>query len=118
MALVKRVLGGDQAEIADIRDQHNVGADAVDDLDDYFELKVHGEAIPDTVRLQDSQVQRALTTDGYFYRAPGQPRRSAGSGIGLTIARGIARGHGGDVTAASPGRGHGSSFTLALPLRA
>ncbi|WP_328690299.1 HAMP domain-containing histidine kinase [Streptomyces phaeochromogenes] len=52
-----------------------------------------------------------------FYRAPGQPRRSAGSGVGLTIARGIARGHGGDVTASSPGRGQGASFTLVLPLR-
>lgn len=53
-----------------------------------------------------------------FYRAPGQPRRSSGSGIGLTIARGIARAHGGDVTAASPGPGHGATFTLSLPLRA
>ena len=53
-----------------------------------------------------------------FYRAPGQPRRSSGSGIGLTIARGIARAHGGDVTAASPGPGHGATFTLTLPLRA
>ncbi len=52
-----------------------------------------------------------------FYRAPGQPRRSSGSGIGLTIARNIARAHGGDVTAASPGPGHGATFTLALPLR-
>jgi len=52
-----------------------------------------------------------------FYRAPEQPRRSAGSGIGLTIARGIARGHGGDVTASSAGPGHGASFTLVLPLR-
>src|SRR5664279_4954534 len=49
-----------------------------------------------------------------FYRAPGQPRRSAGSGIGLTIARGIARGHGGDVTASSAGPGQGASFTLAV----
>ena len=30
-----------------------------------------------------------------FYRVPDQSRRSSGSGIGLTIARGIARGHGG-----------------------
>jgi len=52
-----------------------------------------------------------------FYRAPRQPRRSAGSGIGLTIARGIARGHGGDVTASSAGPGQGASFTLVLPLR-
>ena len=49
--------------------------------------------------------------------APGQPRRSAGSGIGLTIARGIARGHGGDVTASSAGAGLGASFTVVLPLR-
>ncbi len=52
-----------------------------------------------------------------FYRAPGQPRRSAGSGIGLTIARGIARGHGGEVTASSAGAGLGASFTAVLPLR-
>src|SRR6185437_2826624 len=51
-----------------------------------------------------------------FYRAPGQPRRSAGSGIGLTIARNIARAHGGAVTAASPGPGHGAAFILTLPL--
>lgn len=53
-----------------------------------------------------------------FYRAAGQPRRSAGSGVGLTIARGIARAHGGDLTAASPGPGHGATFTLALPRNA
>jgi signal transduction histidine kinase len=52
-----------------------------------------------------------------FYRAPAQPRRSAGSGIGLTIARGLARSHRGDITASSPGRGEGATFTLALPLR-
>ena len=51
-----------------------------------------------------------------FYRAPGQPRRSAGSGIGLTIARNIVRAHGGEITASSPGPGHGATFTLAIPL--
>lgn len=38
-----------------------------------------------------------------------------GSGIGLTIARGIARANGGDLTADSPGRGKGSTFVLELP---
>ncbi len=52
-----------------------------------------------------------------FYRVPGQSRRSSGSGIGLTIARGIARGHAGDLTAASAGKGRGATFTLQLPLR-
>ncbi len=52
-----------------------------------------------------------------FYRAPGQPRRSSGSGIGLTIARNIARAHGGEVTTSSPGPGRGATFVLTLPLR-
>ena len=50
-----------------------------------------------------------------FYRAPGQPRRSSGSAIGLTIARNIARAHG-DVTASSAGPGRGATFVLTLPL--
>jgi histidine kinase len=50
-----------------------------------------------------------------FYRAPGQPRRAPGSGIGLTIARNIAQAHGGDVAAASPGPGQGATFILSLP---
>ena len=51
-----------------------------------------------------------------FYRIPGQARHSTGSGIGLTIARGIARAHGGDVTAASAGLGQGARFTLTVPV--
>ena len=66
------------------------------------------------VGLSAQDVERVFER---FYRAPGQPRRSAGSGIGLTIARGIARGHGGDVTASSAGPGQGASFTLVLPSR-
>jgi histidine kinase len=67
------------------------------------------------VGLSEQDVERVFVR---FYRAPGQPRRSAGSGIGLTIARGIARGHGGDVTGSSAGAGLGASFTVVLPLRA
>jgi histidine kinase len=65
------------------------------------------------VGLAEADLERVFER---FYRAPGQPRRSAGSGIGLTIARNIARAHGGDVTAASGGPGHGAAFTLTLPL--
>ena len=49
-----------------------------------------------------------------FYRA--DHNGPGGSGIGLTIAQAIARRHGGDITAASPGPGKGSTFTFTLPL--
>lgn len=52
-----------------------------------------------------------------FYRSPNRQRRSAGSGVGLTIARGLARAHGGDLHADSPGPGRGATFTLRLPGR-
>jgi histidine kinase len=42
---------------------------------------------------------------------------SGGSGIGLTIARGIAEAHGGSLVAFSSGPGTGATFTLDLPLR-
>jgi signal transduction histidine kinase len=38
-----------------------------------------------------------------------------GTGVGLTIARSLARAHGGDVVASSAGLGRGSTFTLRLP---
>lgn len=49
-----------------------------------------------------------------FYRA--DRAAPGGTGIGLTIARGIARRHGGDVEASSPGPGRGAVFTVVLPL--
>jgi len=51
-----------------------------------------------------------------FFRA--DPRgHAAGTGIGLTIARSIARAHGGDLTAASEGLGRGATFRITLPRR-
>lgn len=49
-----------------------------------------------------------------FYR--GDHSGPGGSGIGLTIARAIARRHRGEIIATSPGRGKGSTFELRLPL--
>ncbi len=48
-----------------------------------------------------------------FYR--GDVSRRGGSGIGLTIARRLARLHGGDVVAFSEGPGSGSAFEVSLP---
>ena len=54
-----------------------------------------------------------------FYRAdPSRSRESGGTGLGLAIVRAIAKAHGGEVTAVSPGLNQGSSFTLTLPLSA
>lgn len=50
-----------------------------------------------------------------FYRVPDISRPPGGSGIGLTIARDLARAHRGDIRADSPGLGHGSTFSLTLP---
>jgi signal transduction histidine kinase len=52
-----------------------------------------------------------------FVQASGAPVRGhAGLGLGLYVARQIARAHGGDVWGESTGRGRGSTFFLRLPL--
>jgi signal transduction histidine kinase len=52
-----------------------------------------------------------------FYRVPGRAMVTIkGTGLGLFIVRSIARQHGGDATAASPGLGRGTTMTLRLPL--
>lgn len=66
MALVRTVLAGDEDEIADLRAQHGVGADAIDKLDRFFELKVHLGDEPDVIRLEESEVRRALSTPDFF----------------------------------------------------
>ena len=54
-----------------------------------------------------------------FERVPGSDERRnpdrAGSGIGLTIARSLARAHGGELTATSGGIGRGTTMTIAVP---
>jgi histidine kinase len=47
--------------------------------------------------------------------APGRQTPHHGSGIGLTIARALARAHGGTLTADSAGPDRGATFTLTLP---
>ncbi len=47
---------------------------------------------------------------------PYAPRGQPGLGLGLPLARGLARLHGGDLTASSGGPGQGAAFTLRLPI--
>lgn len=64
--LVRRILGGDEQVVIDIRHQHNVGADAIDELRNYFELKVHSGRIPDDISLTRDEYLRARDTDTFF----------------------------------------------------
>ncbi|TCN28323.1 histidine kinase [Kribbella orskensis] len=74
----------------------------------------HVRVIDDGEGLARDDLERVFER---FYRVrnrrSGDP--SGGSGIGLTIARAIARAHGGDITAASAGLGAGAAFTVTLP---
>ena len=50
----------------DLRAQHGVGANAVDQLDRFFELKVYAGAEPDVIRLEETQIRRAMSTPDFF----------------------------------------------------
>ncbi|MEU4385631.1 HAMP domain-containing sensor histidine kinase [Promicromonospora sp. NPDC023805] len=87
-------------------------------------LSVHTESRPGNhliVRVTDDGVGIAEhDLERIFHRFerlehPGRPAAAGGSGIGLAIARGIARAHGGDITAESAGPGKGATFTMRLP---
>lgn len=64
--LLQVLLGSDQDELVDLRTQRGVGADAIDQLKKYYELKVFAGSEPDRVTLTDSEVQRAHTTPDFF----------------------------------------------------
>lgn len=66
MELLKRILADTGVTLTDIRHQRNVGADAIDDQGRYYELKVHQGQVPDQIRLTNSEIQRALSTDDYY----------------------------------------------------
>jgi histidine kinase len=88
-----------------------------------------GGSVVVTVSVVDDHASVAVTDDGdgiaaddlgrvfdRFFRGDAG-RRRPGSGLGLSVARGIAMAHGGTLDAASPGPGEGSTFTLLIPLR-
>ena len=71
--------------------------------------------ITDTgVGLPANQFKRIFAR---FYRVPGRAMAMIkGTGLGLFLVRNIARQHGGDATATSPGPNLGTTITITLPL--
>ena len=43
-----------------------MGADAVDELERFYELKVYAGAEPDQISLEDAQIRRAMSTPSFF----------------------------------------------------
>jgi hypothetical protein len=75
--LVRRILGGDEQAVIDIRHQHNVGADAIDELRNFFELKVHSGRIPRDISLTRDEYLRARDTDDFFLVVVGNVEQGA-----------------------------------------
>ncbi|MER7540563.1 hypothetical protein ABTX77_38220 [Streptomyces sp. NPDC097704] len=64
--LVRRALALDETELRDLRAQRGLGADAVDELARFYELKTYGPAEPDTIQLTPAEFRRALESDDFF----------------------------------------------------
>ncbi len=73
--------------------------------------KIHVIVKDNGVGISDQDLPKVFNR---FFRCD-QSRATGGSGLGLSLARAIARGHGGDVDVEST-IGKGSIFTLSLPI--
>jgi hypothetical protein len=67
MALLRKIIEDDTVTITDHRGQHGFGADAQDSRGRFYELKVHLGDEPDVVRMEDSEILRALSTPDRYY---------------------------------------------------
>lgn len=64
--LARQVLGSDAQEMIDLRAQRGLGADAMDELKQFYELKVSAGQEPDEIKLEDSQIRLAMSTEKFF----------------------------------------------------
>jgi hypothetical protein len=67
LALLRKIIEDGTVTITDHRGQHGFGADAQDNLGRYYELKVYLGDEPDAVRMEDSEVLRALSVPGKYF---------------------------------------------------
>lgn len=66
LEIASRVLKGDERVLVDIRNQRGVGADAIDDLRRFYELKVFAGEELNTIALEPSQIRLAMTEPNFF----------------------------------------------------
>ncbi|MFF9147509.1 sacsin N-terminal ATP-binding-like domain-containing protein [Streptomyces sp. NPDC014861] len=66
MDVVRTALGRDLSELRDLRAQHGLGADAVDELARFFELKTYRRSEPDTISLTPAEFRRAVESEDFF----------------------------------------------------
>ena len=64
--LARRVLSSDHDSIVDLRAQRGVGADAMDELERFYELKVSAGGEPNEVTLTSAEWQRAKSSPDFF----------------------------------------------------
>lgn len=102
---------------------HNLVDNALRHTPENGHILLQVEQIDQTVQIRVQDSGEGMTSEQIshvfdrFYRAdPSRSRASGGSGLGLAIVRAIAKAHGGEVTAVSPGVNQGSTFILTLPL--
>lgn len=70
VGVLRRVLETDKRTLRDLTRVANLGADVVDNLDKFFEIKAAAGEMPDVIRLQHSELERSLErSPGHWFLA-------------------------------------------------
>ncbi|MGG8480656.1 sacsin N-terminal ATP-binding-like domain-containing protein [Streptomyces lividans] len=83
LALVRAALARDSEELRDLRAQRGVGADSVDELNRFYEVKSFLGAEEDSVSLTPHEYERATTEDDFFLVVVSGLQR--GTGVPTTV---------------------------------
>lgn len=66
LELARMVLSSERDDIVDLRAQCGVGADAMDQLKRFYELKVSAGEEPNSISLTNAELQRARSSQHFF----------------------------------------------------